>query len=90
MFAHWLDGQALHDPFFFSEPDTMTVLTNNLEAYHIHLIQHLAKLEGTVTLCSGTQQITVQAFLLRNSSQFLKKTRLSCFDVKTHRFLFVS
>ena len=59
--------------FLFSEPDTLTVLTNNLEAYHSHLIQHLAKLEGTLTLCSGTQQITVQAFLLRNSSQFLKK-----------------
>ena len=52
----------------------MTSLVKNSNTYHLELLQHLftTRAEGSVTLCSGTQQVKVQTVLLRNASTFLE------------------
>ena len=52
----------------------MTVIANKSDRYHQELLQHFftTRSEGTVTLCSGSQQVTVQIVLLRNASPFLE------------------
>ena len=61
----------------------MTLLKQDIDVYHAHLIQDLAtakldsKLDSTVSIWSGDQHITMQAVLLRNVSNLLKETILS-------------
>ena len=52
----------------------MTMIVNKSDGYHRKLLQQLftTKSEGTATLCSGSQQVTVQIALLRNASKFLE------------------
>ena len=58
----------------------MTLLKQDIDVYHAHLIQDLAtakldsKLDSTVSIRSGDQHITMQAVLLRNVSNLLKET----------------
>ena len=63
----------IHNILFSGFP-IMTMIVNKSDGYHRKLLQQLftTKSEGTATLCSGSQQVTVQIALLRNASKFLE------------------